>query len=253
MNLQKLKYDFVERLSQIITFNDKGVILESDDTIVPAKGSDLNIFEDTLFCGMEDLLMGLSIRETLTFDCINADLFGKTSYFDLIVQRIEEDKFALIMCDFGDQYNKIFELQQERNLAEIQAKKAQREVSKVKEEKETLEKLYQDLLEGQSSQFILVKADNLLINLDLSDINYLEAYGDYIKVHTSGKVYVTYNTMKNMESSLPENQFFRIHRSYMIRLDKVVNIEQLSVLIGEKNLPIGKAYKSALIEKLGQL
>ncbi|MDW3191200.1 MAG: LytTR family DNA-binding domain-containing protein [Cytophagales bacterium] len=107
--------------------------------------------------------------------------------------------------------------------------------------------------DDQSSQFILVKADNLLVNVDLRDILYLEAYGDYIKVHTSDKIYVTYNTMKNMEASMPKNQFFRIHRSFIIRLDKVVNIEQLSVLIGDKTLPIGKNYKTDLVEKMGQL
>lgn len=253
MNLKEIKLGFLEHFSQIIVFDQQGAILESDDMIVKASGTGKNIFVDTMFCGMEDLLMALSIDEEVSFDCIQTDLLGKTSYFDLIVRRQEEDRFVLIVLDFADQYDKIFELQQERNLAEIQSKKALREISKVKEEKETLEKLYQDLQESQSSQFILVKADNLLINLDLRDILYLEAYGDYIKVHTTDKVYVTYNTMKSMEATLPDNQFFRIHRSFIIRLDRVINIEQLSVLIADKTLPIGKNYKSELVERMGQL
>ena len=59
--------------------------------------------------------------------------------------------------------------------------------------------------------------------------------------------------MKKVEASLPENQFFRIHRSYIVRLDKIKNIEQLSVEVNDKALPIGKSYKALLIEKMGQL
>ncbi len=255
MNLKEIKYGPFEQLSQAIIFDREGKIVNSDDTIVKVSDTSFNIFQDSMFCGMEELVFDSKTEDPLTFDCINTDLFGKTSHFDLIIKPISDDSehYALIVYDFGSQYDRIFELQQERNLAEIQAKKAERTTNKIQQEKETLEKLYQELQDGQSSQFILVKADNLLVNVDLRDIHYLEAYGDYIKVHTKDKVYVTYNTMKNMEASMPGNQFFRIHRSFLIRLDKVVNIEQLSVLIGDKTLPIGKNYKTDLVEKMGQL
>ncbi len=253
MNLKEIKFGPFEQFSQVILFDREGKIKESDDTIVKVSETSFNVFQDSFLCGMEELVFDLKVNEPLTFDCINTDLFGKTSHFDLMVKPVDDDHYALIIYDFGTQYDRIFELQQERNVAEIQAKRAQRETNKAQQEKETLEKLYHELQEGLSSQFILVKADNLLVNVDLRDIHYLEAYGDYIKVHTKDKVYVTYNTMKNMEASMPKNQFFRIHRSFIIRLDKVVNIEQLSVLIGDKTLPIGKNYKTDLVEKMGQL
>lgn len=253
MNLKEIKFGPFEQFSQVIVFDREGKIMASDDTIVKVANSSFNVFQDSFLCGMEDLVFDVKVNDPLTFDCINTDLFGKTSHYDLMVQPVENDQYALIVYDFGVQYDRIFELQQERNVAEIQAKKALRETNKVQQEKETLEKLYHELQNDQSSQFILVKADNLLVNVDLRDIHYLEAYGDYIKVHTKDKVYVTYNTMKNMEASMPKNQFFRIHRSFIIRLDQVVNIEQLSVLIGDKTLPIGKNYKTDLVEKMGQL
>lgn len=255
MNLKDIKYGPFDSFSQVIVFDREGKILQSDDTIVTVSGTSQNIFQDSFLSGMEAMVHELKAEDPLVFECVNTDLFGKTSHFDLIIKPISEsrDQLAMIIYDFGPQYDRIFELQQERNMAEIHAKKAERETNQIKQEKETLEKLYQELQEGQSSQFILVKADNLLVNVDLRDILYLEAYGDYIKVHTNEKVYITYNTMKNMEASMPGNQFFRIHRSYLIRLDKVINIEQLSVLIGDKTLPIGKNYKSELVEKMGQL
>lgn len=253
MNLKEIKFGPFEQFSQVIIFDRKGKILESDDTIVKVSNSSFNVFHDSLLSGMEELVFDLKLNEPLTFECINTDLFGRTSHFDLMIKPITEDKYAFIVYDFGTQYERIFELQQERNVAEIQAKKAQRDTSKIQREKETLEQLYHEMQDGQSSQFILVKADNLLVNVDLRDILFLEAYGDYIKVHTADKIFVTYNTMKNMEASMPKNQFFRIHRSFIIRLDKVINIEQLSVLIGDKTLPIGKNYKTDLVEKMGQL
>lgn len=255
MNLKEIKFSPFERFSQVIIFDRNGKILESDDTIVKVTNSSFNLFQDSFLSGMEELIFDLRTNDPLTFECINTDLFGKTSHYDLLIRPMEEgsDQYAFIIYDFGAQYDRIFELQQERNVAEIQAKKAQRETTKIQQEKETLEQLYNELQDDQSSQFILVKADNLLVNVDLRDILFLEAYGDYIKVHTNDKVYVTYNTMKNMEASMPKNQFFRIHRSFIIRLDKVVNIEQLSVLIGDKTLPIGKNYKTDLVEKMGQL
>ncbi len=253
MDLKELKYREANKNTQVVLFNKNGDILESDDTLAKVSGTDFNVFSDTIFCGMEDSLEDLGINESLDLDCINTDFSGKTSHYDFSLVKLKEDQIGLVVHDYGKQYEKIFELQQERNLAEIQANKAEREASKLKEEKDAIERLYNELLSNDSSEYILLKSDNLLVNLDLKDILYFEAYGDYIKVHTPDKMYVTYNTMKKVESSLPENQFFRIHRSYIVRLDKIKNIEQLSVEINNKALPIGKSYKSLLVEKMGQL
>ena len=257
MNLADLKYKPLDNQSQIVIFDESGDILDSDNKLVNVTRTKHNIYSDSMFSGMEDIIAQIGEGEELTYDCIETDLFGRTSHYDFILKKLpeegKEERYGWIIYDFGAQYNKIFELQQERNIAEIQAKKAEREAGKLKEEKETIEKLYQDLLADTSQEYILVKSDNLLVNLDFKNINYFEAYGDYIKVYTTNKMYITYNTMKNVETSLPENQFFRIHRSYIVRLDKIENIEQLSLEIDGKALPIGKSYKAMLIQKMGQL
>ncbi|MEO1253549.1 MAG: LytTR family transcriptional regulator DNA-binding domain-containing protein [Bacteroidota bacterium] len=253
MDLKETKFKEANKHIQIVLFDKKGEVLDSDDSLVKLSGTGFNLFSDTMFCGMEETFDMLELNESMDFDCINTDVNGKTSHYDFTITKLEGNQFSWIIYDCGKQYEKIFELQQERNLAEIQASKVAREASKLKEEKDAIERLYNELLENDTSEYVLVKSDNLLINLDLKDILYFEAYGDYIKVHTLDKMYVTYNTMKNVEGSLPENQFFRIHRSYIVRLDKIKNIEQLSVEINDKTLPIGKSYKSQLIEKMGQL
>jgi len=257
MNLTEFKSQEIAKNVQFLIFDKDGKVLESDEVLLKTKGSNFNVFHDTMFSGMEGAFAKLAMGAELKFDCIETDLMGRSSHYDFLIKRIPDEdddiRFGWIIYDHGEQYQKIFELQQERNLAEIQYNRVEREATKLREEKDAIDKLYGELKEGGSSQYILVKSDSLLINLDLTEILYFEAYGDYIKVHTPNKMYVTYNTMKAVEVSLPRNQFFRIHRSYIVRLDKIKNIEQLSVEMGEKVLPIGKSYKTALVEKMGQL
>lgn len=256
MNLSDLKFGPINKNSQAIVFDESGSILDSDDTLVKVKDKSYNIFSDSMFGGMDEMFAEMREGQEVTFDCVEIDLFGRTSHYDFIVKRLgkeSENNFGWIIYDFGVQYEKIFELQQERNMAEMRAKKAERESRALKEEKDAIEKLYSELQDNSASHYILIKADNLLINLDLKDIFYFEAYGDYIKVHTKDKIYVTYNTMRSIIDSLPQNQFFRIHRSFIVRLDKIQNIEQNSAVVKDKVLPIGKTYKSELVEKMGQL
>lgn len=257
MDLDEIRNREASKSIQVVVFDEAGAVLESDDAFVKINSAKFNVFADTMFCGMESVLEELEPEESISFDCVNVDIAGKTSHYDFNISKVDDQnttKFVWVIHDYGRQYEKIYELQQERNLAEIKAHKAEREMLRLQEERDAIDRLFQELQgSSSSSQYILVKSDNLLVNIDLNEILYFEAYGDYIKVHTPNKMYVTYNTMKSVESSLPENEFFRIHRSFIIRLDKIRNIEQLSVEINDKTLPIGKSYKSELVEKIGQL
>lgn len=256
MTLAQLRSQEIGNNIQVIIFTLDGTVLESDDILVKL-AADFNVFNDTMFSGMEDVFEALSATDSLEFDCIETDINGKNSHYDFTIKRIPNrnsvSAFGMIIFDYGKQYQKVFELQQERNLAEMQYAKVEREANKLKEEKEAVDRLFEELQNDSSSQYILMKTDNLLVNLNLNEILYLEGYGDYVKVHTSSKMYITYNTLKVIESNLPKKQFFRIHRSYIVRLDKIKNIEQLSAVIGTKVLPVGKAHKAELIRRIGQL
>ncbi|OYT12784.1 MAG: DNA-binding response regulator [Bacteroidetes bacterium 4572_114] len=65
-------------------------------------------------------------------------------------------------------------------------------------------------------QSIFIKEDQVTYQLDMNDILFVEAYGNYLKVHTPAKVYVARETMHDMEGKLPDNDFLRIHKSYII-------------------------------------
>ncbi|SNT34312.1 LytTr DNA-binding domain-containing protein [Ekhidna lutea] len=258
MNLNEIKFRPLEKKTQVIVFDQKGKVLETDNTLVEVNPEGVNIFEDTILCGMEEQFLSLKKGEQVELDCIHTDFFGKESHYDFVVMRLEEENpsYGLVIYDFGAQYNQLFDLQQERNMAQIQSHRLERENKELVDEKTTIERLYNEMKDdSSSSQYILVKADSLLYNLDFKEILYLEAYGDYIKVHTENKVYVTHNTMKRVEEILPANRFFRVHRSFIVQLSKIENIEQMSLLIRGKDkvIPIGKSYKSILLQKMDQL
>lgn len=96
---------------------------------------------------------------------------------------------------------------------------------------------------------IYVKEDSLLVSLDVTDIMYFEAYGDYVKIGAINKVYVIHSTLTKIEKRLPE-QFLRVHRSFIIQLDKIKNIDQSNLQVGEKIIPISQSMRPKLMKKI---
>jgi two-component system, LytTR family, response regulator len=100
---------------------------------------------------------------------------------------------------------------------------------------------------------LFIKSEYKLIRVKLDEITYIESLRDYIALHTTtqGKI-MSLESMNNMEELLPSSRFTRIHKSYIIALDKIAYIEKNSVGIAGQVLPIGNTYKenfSRLIEK----
>jgi DNA-binding LytR/AlgR family response regulator len=103
-------------------------------------------------------------------------------------------------------------------------------------------------MENQSS--IFVKANNQIVNVNLTDIHYIEAYGDYVNIFTEKDRLVVHSTMKGIESRLPVNQFRRVHRSFIVRQDKIHSIDETLIVIGKKLIPIGESYKTELMTSI---
>ncbi|MFC3879263.1 LytR/AlgR family response regulator transcription factor [Algoriphagus namhaensis] len=98
--------------------------------------------------------------------------------------------------------------------------------------------------------YILLKVDKKLYRTPFSDILYLEAFGDYAKVHLENQVLIITSTMKKMEAELPNELFIRTHKSYIINTSKVEFIEGNQVKIGSQMIPIGLRYREAVLEKM---
>ncbi|MEO9474710.1 MAG: LytTR family DNA-binding domain-containing protein [Cyclobacteriaceae bacterium] len=102
-------------------------------------------------------------------------------------------------------------------------------------------------------QDLYVKSDSLLVKLNLNNIQYLEAYGDYVKVHTPEKVHVVYSKLKDAEAKLPTNDFIRVHRSFIVRLSAIKNIDQGNLQIADKIIPISASNRKTLLERISTL
>lgn len=95
--------------------------------------------------------------------------------------------------------------------------------------------------------YLFLKVDRDQVKVFLKDILFIEGLKDYIKVHTTGKVLLVYERLGYMEEKLPEGRFVRIHKSYIVSLDKIVHFNNERVQLGQSELPIGRVYKQAFL------
>jgi DNA-binding LytR/AlgR family response regulator len=103
-----------------------------------------------------------------------------------------------------------------------------------------------------SDEAIFIKVQKRLLRIAYPDIFYIEGFGDYIKVVTTNTVHTSYSTLNKIAELLPEQQFMRIHKSFIINLRHIQFVEGNLVRILDKELPLGVTYKDALYKKLGQ-
>lgn len=135
-------------------------------------------------------------------------------------------------------------LSKSRFIKAIQKTKIQREIPQLKndfsEENTLLDVLYANV-------------NRRLIKIDIPSINLVEAKGDYINVKTSKKNYVIHSTLKKIENKLPSNLFVKVHRSYLINIKKIVDIQDNSVLIEKEIIPVSRINKPELLRRLNLL
>lgn len=117
--------------------------------------------------------------------------------------------------------------------------KAINKYSKMKELKEIV--LFSKKQETENP-FIFVKCERKMIRLFLDEINYFESQGNYLLLFTDTNSYKTYQSIKEMEEKLPEGLFCRIHRSFLVSIQKITSFNTHAVQINNKQLPIGRLY-----------
>ncbi len=100
--------------------------------------------------------------------------------------------------------------------------------------------------------FIYLKADKKMVKVMLSDILYIESLKDYIRVKTETKEIISYQKISFLEEKLPTDKFLRIHRSFIVALDKIQAFSATAVDIGKTEIPIGRFYKNEVLQILNQ-
>lgn len=101
--------------------------------------------------------------------------------------------------------------------------------------------------------FVFVKDNGILKRISIDDILYLEAMGDYVKVHTAQKFHVVHATLKSIEEKLPASKFVRVHRSYIVAINKIDYIQEGTIRIGKASIPVADTHKSNLNKRLNLL
>lgn len=98
--------------------------------------------------------------------------------------------------------------------------------------------------------FIFVKTEHKIQKIQLDDILYIEGLKDYISIYTKAERIITLQNMKKMDETLPKGQFVRVHKSYIISLDKIESIERSRISIFGKIIPIGDTYRDEFFKHI---
>jgi len=103
-----------------------------------------------------------------------------------------------------------------------------------------------------SSEYIYVKSNSKLVKVQNSNIIFVEALKDYVIIHTEKERFTIHSTMKDIEKKLPEKTFMRVHRSFILNLNKINSIDSSIVIIenSDKKIPIGGSYRESLFKRL---
>jgi DNA-binding LytR/AlgR family response regulator len=117
----------------------------------------------------------------------------------------------------------------------------------------TLRKQTREAGEGRvaSPDHFFVRADYQSVRINLDEILYIEGFRDYVRIYMNGrKPILTLQTMKNMAELLPVDHFLRVHKSFIINLNRIDAVERNRILIGEKRIPVGDGFREDFVRKI---
>ena len=97
---------------------------------------------------------------------------------------------------------------------------------------------------------LFVRKDGAYVRVDIDRIQAVEAMENYVSIWTEKERFVVHATMKQLQEKLMPHGFIRVHRSYIVPIDQVRAIEDSRVLIGDRFFPVGKSYRTDLINRL---
>lgn len=106
------------------------------------------------------------------------------------------------------------------------------------------------ILSTSSDRFLYVRADRKMVKVLIDDIRYIESLKDYVRIFVKDQQIITKQTITALEDMLPENEFVRIHRSFIVSLKKVDSYDHHSVFISKIELPVGPLFRQEFMKRL---
>jgi DNA-binding LytR/AlgR family response regulator len=101
---------------------------------------------------------------------------------------------------------------------------------------------------GKQVDFIFVKTENRLEKIMINDILYIEGMRDYLRIHTSSKKIMTLQSFNELEQLIPAHIICRVHKSYMVAVNKIESIERSRIKIADQLIPVSETYKEAFLQ-----
>lgn len=105
-------------------------------------------------------------------------------------------------------------------------------------------------INNEKDNFIFVRANRKMIKINFSEIKYIESLSDYIKIYLTNDMITTRETITSIEAKLPQKEFIRVHRSFIVSIANIDSYTNETIEIGKKEIPISRTYKDEVIEKL---
>jgi DNA-binding LytR/AlgR family response regulator len=102
-------------------------------------------------------------------------------------------------------------------------------------------------------EFIFIRDSNIVRRLKIDDILFAEAMGDYVKLYTAQKFFAIHTTLKAVEVRLPVFKFLRVHRSYIVAINKIDTVQDGALIVNGKALPVADTYRAALNKQMNIL
>lgn len=105
----------------------------------------------------------------------------------------------------------------------------------------------------ESPEYYFFRKNDTIVRIEQEEISLIECIGDYATVHTPNERFILHGTMRTMETNFPPPHFIRVHRSYIVPVRKIEEIEDDAIAIGPKIIPIGRTYRPEVYKQLNIL
>ncbi|HEX6891769.1 MAG TPA: LytTR family DNA-binding domain-containing protein [Chryseolinea sp.] len=109
------------------------------------------------------------------------------------------------------------------------------------------------ILSKQTDRFLYVRADRKMVKVMVDEIRYIESLKDYVRIFVRDQQIITKQTITALEEMLPETEFMRIHRSFIVAVKKVDSYDHHSVFVSKTELPVGPLYKQEIMKRLSRI
>lgn len=119
-----------------------------------------------------------------------------------------------------------------------------------------LHNLEEHALQSESGEkdeaYIYLKADKKMVQIFFNDILYVEGLSNYVKIFTTGKTIISYQKISYLEEALPASSFVRVHRSYIVAINKIKSYTNTHIDVGTQEIPLGGSYKDSVLATLNK-